>query len=162
MQLAAIEIARNLIGIEDAVMEEFKTNSTKIIKRIHNNQENLSDSKITIENVKKTMWLGSYTCNLVPNTVVANIYGELKVNERHRHRYKFNNDFQDIFEKNGVKFSGFSEDKEIVEAIELPKLLWFVGVQFHLEFKSKPFEAHPLFTEFIKAAINYKKNVNFV
>ncbi|HJD63380.1 MAG TPA: CTP synthase [Rickettsia endosymbiont of Degeeriella rufa] len=155
MQLAAIEIARNLIGFKDAITEEFKTAGTKIIERINKNDEDFNPSDITIENVKKTMRLGSYTCNLVSDSITANAYGELKISERHRHRYKFNNDFQDIFEKNGVKFSGFSEDKKIVEAIELPKLLWFVGVQFHPEFKSKPFEAHPLFIGFVEAAIKY-------
>lgn len=158
MQLATIEIARNLVGIEDAVTEEFKTAGTKIIEKISKHDEDFNPLDITIENVKKTMRLGSYTCNLVSDSITANAYGELKISERHRHRYKFNNDFQDIFEKNGVKFSGFSEDKKIVEAIELPKLQWFVGVQFHPEFKSKPFEAHPLFIKFVEAAIKYTKN----
>lgn len=160
MQLAAIEIGQNLIGIKDAVSEEFKIDGNKIIERINNNQENLDDSKITIENVKKTMRLGSYECSLVPNSIAANAYGKLNINERHRHRYKFNNDFQDIFEQNGVSFSSFSQDKEIVEVIELPKLRWFVGVQFHPEFKSKPFDAHPLFIEFVKAAAEYNKIKN--
>ncbi|HJD55826.1 MAG TPA: CTP synthase [Rickettsia endosymbiont of Pyrocoelia pectoralis] len=157
MQLAAIEIARNLIGIKDAVSEEFTIDGNRIIERINKEYKDLDDSKITIENVKKTMRLGSYSCNLVSETIAANAYGKLQINERHRHRYKFNNDFQDIFEQNGVSFTGFSEDKEIVEIIELPKLQWFVGVQFHPEFKSKPFEAHPLFIEFVKAAAKYSK-----
>lgn len=152
MQLATIEIAQNLIGIKDAVTEEFKVDCTKIIEKINKNCE---DSKITIENVKKTMRLGSYPCSLVASTIAANAYKSLEINERHRHRYKFNNEFQNIFEKNGVVFSGFSKDEEIVEIIELPELRWFVGVQFHPEFKSKPFEAHPLFIQFIKAAIEY-------
>ncbi|CAK6515393.1 CTP synthase [Rickettsia helvetica] len=203
MQLATIEIAQNLIGIKDAVTEEFKVDGTKIIEKINKNRE---DSKITIENrhlsklayreefegdteyrtvaytnvredlsagstyklplevefgkmsdVKKTMRLGSYPCSLVANTIAANAYKSLEINERHRHRYKFNNEFQNIFEKNGVVFSGFSKDEEIIEIIELPALRWFVGVQFHPEFKSKPFEAHPLFIEFVKAAIEYNK-----
>ncbi|MCC8461696.1 MAG: CTP synthase [Rickettsia endosymbiont of Ecitomorpha arachnoides] len=154
MQLATIEIAQNLIGIKDAVTEEFKVDGTKIIEKINKNCE---DSKITIENVKKTMRLGSYPCSLVASTIAANAYKSLEINERHRHRYKFNNEFQNIFEKNGVVFSGFSKDEEIVEIIELPELRWFVGVQFHPEFKSKPFEAHPLFIQFIKAAIEYNK-----
>jgi len=158
MQLAAIEIARNLIGIKDAVTEEFKAAGIKIIEKINKSDEGLNPLNITIENVKKTMRLGSYPCVLVSNTFIAKAYKETKINERHRHRYKFNNDFQEIFEKNGVKFSGFSQDKEIVEAIELPLLRWFVGVQFHPEFKSKPFEAHPLFIEFVKAAIEYNKS----
>ncbi|WP_341787714.1 CTP synthase [Rickettsia endosymbiont of Cantharis rufa] len=152
MQLAMIEIAQNLIGIKDAVTEEFKVDGTKIIEKINKSCEN---SKITIENVKKTMRLGSYPCSLIPNTIAANAYNKLEINERHRHRYKLNNDFQNIFEKNGIVFSGFSEDKQIVEIIELPFLRWFVGVQFHPEFKSKPFEAHPLFIQFVKAAIEY-------
>ena len=203
MQLATIEMAQNLIGIKDAVTEEFKVDGTKIIEKINKNCE---DSKITIENrhlskvayreefegdterrtaaytnvredsstgstyklpleakfgkmsdVKKTMRLGSYPCSLVASTIAANAYKSLEINERHRHRYKFNNEFQNIFEKNGVVFSGFSKDEEIVEIIELPELRWFVGVQFHPEFKSKPFEAHPLFIQFIKAAIEYNK-----
>lgn len=157
MQLAAIEIARNLIGIKDAVTEEFKEVGTKIIEKVNKKDGDFNPLNITIENVKKTMRLGSYSCKLTPDTIIAKAYGKLDIDERHRHRYKFNNDFQDVFEKNGVKFSGFSQDKEIVEAIELPKLLWFIGVQFHPEFKSKPFEAHPLFIEFIKAAIKYNK-----
>ena len=154
IQLATIEIAQNLIGIKDAVTEEFKVDGTKIIEKINKNCE---DSKITIENVKKTMRLGSYPCSLVASTIAANAYKSLEINERHRHRYKFNNEFQNIFEKHGIVFSGFSKDEEIVEIIELPLLRWFVGVQFHPEFKSKPFEAHPLFIQFIKAAIEYNK-----
>ncbi|MGX6960442.1 MAG: CTP synthase [Rickettsia endosymbiont of Pentastiridius leporinus] len=160
MQLAAIEIGQNLIGIKDAISEEFKIDGNKIIERINKQYKDLDESKITIENVKKTMRLGSYTCNLVPNSIAANAYRKLEINERHRHRYKFNNDFQDIFEQNGVKFSGFSHDKEIIEVIELPELRWFVGVQFHPEFKSKPFEAHPLFIEFVKTAAEYNKIKN--
>ncbi|WP_347938700.1 CTP synthase [Rickettsia oklahomensis] len=157
MQLATIEIARNLIGIKDAVSEEYKVAGTKIIEKICKDDANLINSNITNENVKKTMRLGSYPCSLVANTIAANAYKSLEISERHRHRYKFNNEFQNIFEKNGVKFSGFSKDKEIVEIIELPSLRWFIGVQFHPEFKSKPFEAHPLFTAFVKATIEYNK-----
>lgn len=157
MQLAAIEIARNLIGIKDAVTEEFKAAGTKIIEKINENEEDFNPHNITKENVKKTMRLGSYSCSLAPNSIIAEAYGKLDIEERHRHRYKFNNNFQNIFEENGVKFSGFSQDKEIVEAIELPLLKWFIGVQFHPEFKSKPFEAHPLFIKFVKAAIEHNK-----
>ncbi|ADE29902.1 CTP synthase [Rickettsia prowazekii] len=201
MQLATIEIAQNLIGIQDAVTEEFKIKGTKIIEKINKNCEdatikiknahiskctyseafecdastvytnihedsnNLSTDKLQIEtnfrnmsDIEKTMRLGAYPCNLVANTIAANAYKSLEINERHRHRYKFNNEFQNIFEQHGVVFSGFSQNKQIVEIIELPELRWFVGVQFHPEFKSKPFEAHPLFIQFIKATIEYNKS----
>ncbi|MFY9590151.1 CTP synthase [Rickettsia endosymbiont of Halotydeus destructor] len=154
MQLALIEIARNILGIKDANSEEFSNNGTKIIKAI-NKLEN--ESAPIQDNIKNTMQLGSTPCILCANTLVAKAYQTLKINERHRHRYKFNNNFKNSFKKIGIKFSGFSLDKKLVEVIEIPSHMWFVGVQFHPEFKSKPFEPHPLFIDFIRASIEYSK-----
>ena len=102
------------------------------------------------------MRLGAYPCKINPGTIMQKAYGADEVNERHRHRYEFNNDFREIFEKNGMIFSGTSPDGLLVEAIELPANDFFVGVQYHPEFKSRPNHAHPLFREFIRASLKNK------
>lgn len=150
MQMAVVEYARNILGIKDANSGEFSENGKDLVIDIMNDQK-----KIT----KKggTMRLGKYPCEIADGTRLLDIYKEKNISERHRHRYEFNNDYRDIFVKNGLVLSGLSPDGRLVEAVELKEHPWFVGVQFHPEFKSRPNRAHPLFREFIKAAKLYKE-----
>jgi CTP synthase len=99
-----------------------------------------------------TMRLGKYPCRLVPDSVSAALYGTTEISERHRHRYEFNNDFREVLQNAGLKLAGLSPDGSLVEVVELPNHPWFVGAQFHPEFKSRPNRAHPLFRGFIEAA----------
>jgi len=104
------------------------------------------------------MRLGSYPAELLNNSLIRNIYRSKIITERHRHRYEVNINYKDQFEKKGLLFSGNSPDKSLPEIIELKNHPWFVGVQFHPEFKSRPFTPHPLFSSFIKAANNRRTN----
>jgi len=99
-----------------------------------------------------TMRLGGFPCSLVPGTVAAEAYGATEISERHRHRYEFANDYREPLEKAGLVLSGTSPDRKLVEMIELKELPYFVGCQFHPEFKSKPLTPHPLFSRFVRAA----------
>ena len=103
-----------------------------------------------------TMRLGSYEAKLKENSMIKKIYGKKMIEERHRHRYEVNINFRDRFEKKGMIFSGLSPDDTLPEIIELKNHPWFIGVQFHPEFKSRPLSPHPLFSSFIKASKNYK------
>jgi CTP synthase len=105
------------------------------------------------------MRLGSYPCNLVPGSHVAEIYGADRVDERHRHRYEVNIAYKDVLEKVGYKFSGLSPDGDLPEIVEITDHPWFIGVQFHPELKSKPFAPHPLFESFIEAAVKQSRLV---
>ena len=99
-----------------------------------------------------TMRLGAYPCTIKENSLMQKSYGKSEVFERHRHRYEFNNEYREIFEKSGMKITGVSPNGVLVEAVEVPECKFFVGVQYHPEFKSRPNHAHPLFREFIRAA----------
>ena len=98
------------------------------------------------------MRLGAYPCKVRKGTVLERAYGTSEIAERHRHRYEFNNQYREAFEAAGMKIAGTSPDERLVEAVEIPKHRYFVGVQYHPEFKSRPNRAHPLFREFVKAA----------
>jgi CTP synthase len=147
MQLAVIEFARNVIKLEDVHSEEFCVCKNPIVQLINNQNVNLGG----------TMRLGEYACNIKLNSIVAEAYSQTTISERHRHRYIVNLNYKDSLEKNGMMCSSISEDKLYIEAVELKDHAWFVGVQFHPEFKSKPFAPHPLFTSFIKAAVDKKQ-----
>lgn len=142
MQVAAIEFARNVLGYPDANSTEMVPQTTAPIIRMMLEQVNIT---------KKggTMRLGSYPCKLIPKTKAFEAYQTNYVNERHRHRYEFNNDYRKEFEENGAIFSGINPDLDLVEIFELKAHPWFIGVQFHPEFQSKPQHAHPLFSAFI-------------
>ena len=103
------------------------------------------------------MRLGAYECLLAKNSKVREIYGAEKISERHRHRYEVNIDYRSDLEKAGLNFSGMSPDQRLPEIVEIPDHPWFVGVQFHPELKSKPFDPHPLFTSFVEAAIQQSR-----
>ena len=121
----------------------------------------IKDGKLikgTNKNLGGTMRLGSYEARLKKDTLISNIYKAQKISERHRHRYEVNINFRKEFEKKGMIFSGLSPDNKLPEIIELKDHPWFIGVQFHPEFKSRPLSPHPLFSSFIKAAkTNQKK-----
>ena len=103
------------------------------------------------------MRLGSYPCTLEEGTIARLAYGSKLIHERHRHRYEFNNKYKPLFEKNGMTLAGICEDRDLVEIIEIGTHPWFVGVQFHPEFKSRPTSPHPLFRSFVEAALSYRK-----
>jgi CTP synthase len=103
------------------------------------------------------MRLGAYPCRIVSPSVAHQIYGTTEISERHRHRYEVNNDYRDILVRHGMRLSGSSPDNMLVEMIELPEHPWFVGSQFHPEFKSRPRRPHPLFREFIKASLRHQE-----
>ena len=107
-----------------------------------------------------TMRLGAYPCVLQPESFAMEAYREAEISERHRHRYEFNNEYREILSKHGMRFTGLSPDKNLVEVIELPDHPWFLGCQFHPEFKSRPMEPHPLFKAFVGKALEeaWRKN----
>lgn len=146
MQCAVIELARNVINIEGADSTEFAPKTPFPVISLSPEQKN-------IEIKGGTMRLGTYSCKLDKGTLAYKIFKQEIIYERHRHRYEFNNSYKNDFSKNGIRFSGLNQDLNLVEIIELPNHPWFIGVQFHPEFKSRPNRAHPLFREFIKAAI---------
>lgn len=145
MQLSVIEYARNVLGYEDADSTELNPSTTHPVIDIMPDQKN-------IEDMGGTMRLGQYPCELMPGARCAGIYNETLIHERHRHRFEFNNDFKEELVRAGLAVSGTSPDGRLVEIVELPGHKWFVGVQFHPEFKSRPNRAHPLFRDFIRAA----------
>jgi CTP synthase len=109
------------------------------------------------DNLGGTMRLGAYECHLAPDSRVAGIYDTPVISERHRHRYEVNINYQEDLESAGLMFSGLSPDKELPEIVELRDHPWFIGVQFHPELRSKPFDPHPLFSSFIEAAVNQSR-----
>jgi len=145
MQLAVVEFARDILGLADANSGEFSETTKNAVIDIMDEQKSISDKG-------GTMRLGQYPCVITDGTKLLDIYGQKNISERHRHRYEFNNAYRDIMTANGLVLSGLSPDSKLVEAVELKDHPWFIGVQFHPEFKSRPNRAHPLFREFIKAA----------
>jgi CTP synthase len=149
MQISVIEFARNVLGLADANSGEFSSDSThEVIHIMPEQRKNMNE-----ENYGATMRLGAYPCILNKNSSSHEYYGDSKISERHRHRYEFNNDFRSDFEKAGMIIAGTSPDNHLVEIVELKDHPFYIGVQFHPEFKSRPDRPHPLFLGFIKAAI---------
>jgi CTP synthase len=146
MQCAVIEFARNCCGLTGANSSEFNANSAHPV--IH-----LMESQAAIRKKGGTMRLGAYRCQLKSGSLAHKAYGQGTVSERHRHRYEFNNDYRQTLEKQGLFISGLSPDGELVEMIEIPAHPWFIACQFHPEFQSTPLKAHPLFLNFIGAAM---------
>jgi CTP synthase len=149
MQLMCVEFARNVLNLKGANSTEFDPNTPHPVIDIMEEQKQ-------IEELGGTMRLGAYPCVLKEGTKVREIYKKEVIYERHRHRYEFNNAYRELFEKNGFVISGVSPDGRLVEVVELKDHPWFIGCQFHPEFKSKPFDPHPLFVSFIKACIDSK------
>jgi len=156
MQMAIIEFARNKLNIKKATSSEFGFGGTPIIGLISEWNKDGKLIKGTDKDLGGTMRLGLYEARLKENSLIRKIYKSKSIQERHRHRYEVNIAYKDQFEKNGLIFSGLSPDKKLPEIIELKNHPWFIAVQFHPEFKSRPLAPHPLFSSFIKAAKNYK------
>ena len=158
MQLALIEFARNELKIKNAGSTEISKNCTPIIGLI---EEWIKDGLIKKGDIKKlggTMRLGAYPAKLLKDSLVSKIYNSDTISERHRHRYEVNISYKHKFEKKGMLFSGLSNNHALTEVIELKNHPWFIGVQYHPEFKSRPLDPHPLFVSFIKAAKKKIKN----
>ncbi|MDZ5647835.1 CTP synthase [Nitrospirillum sp. BR 11828] len=155
MQMAVIEASRHLAGLEDAGSSEFGHKYKHPVVGLMTEwvRGNDTEKRGAEGDLGGTMRLGAYPCQLLPGSKVAEVYGANHIEERHRHRYEVNITYKDQLEKVGLKFSGLSPDGELPEIVEIPSHPWFIGVQFHPELKSKPFEPHPLFTSFISAAI---------
>ncbi len=160
MQCAVIEFARNVAGIADANSEEFAENCPHKVIYWMSEWADPNTGHTVRRHVDSdkggTMRLGAYDCKLVPDSHAFKAYGTENIQERHRHRYEFNNNYLDELRDKGMLFSGTSPDGELVEIVELPNHPWFVGCQFHPEFKSTPMKAHPLFRDFIAAAKSMK------
>jgi len=150
MQMAAIEFARNVCGLKNATSKEFNGDD---VKGQRNFVIHMMEDQKDLDKKGGTMRLGSFACTLAKGSVVKKIYKKSIVHERHRHRFEFNNKFRALFEKNGMSLSGICEDRNLVEILEIPDHLFYVGVQFHPEFKSKPLMPHPLFTQFVKSSL---------
>ena len=150
MQIAVIEFARNVAGIKDADSSEFAPDANCVIDLMPDQHGNIPKGG--------TMRLGAYTCDIKDGTMLSNAYGEKEIRERHRHRWEFNNEYRERLTDAGLVISGTSPDGRLVEAVELADNDFFVGVQFHPEFKSRPNHAHPLFREFIKASLSKRIN----
>ena len=149
MQVAVIEFARNVAGLKGANSTEFDPNPAYPVVDFLPDQRDISEKG-------GTMRLGSYPCVLAPGSLAANAYGAREIQERHRHRYEVNNEFRDALVAKGMKLSGTSPDRSLVEMIELGEHPYFVGCQFHPEFKSRPQSPHPLFQSFIAAALRQR------
>ncbi|MCP8890696.1 CTP synthase [Sphingomonas faeni] len=160
MQMACVEGARDLAGIPNASSTEFGPTDEPVVGMITEwmGREGL-ETRAAEGDMGGTMRLGAYDAKLTGNSVVASIYGGTEISERHRHRYEVNTGYKEALEQGGLVFSGMSPDGTLPEIVERPDHPWFVGVQFHPELKSKPFDPHPLFASFIEAAVKQSRLV---
>jgi len=163
MQMACIEVARNLGGMEEASSSEFGPTNQPLVGLMteweteEESGDRRKEKRSEGSDLGGTMRLGAYEAWLRPNSQVATIYGGNRISERHRHRYEVNSSYIETLEKVGLQFTGMSPDGKLPEIVELEQAVhpWFVGVQFHPELKSRPFEPHPLFVSFVSAAIDH-------
>jgi CTP synthase len=154
MQMACIEAARNLAGIEGANSTEFGPAKEPVVGLMTEwLKGNMLEKRQASGDLGGTMRLGAYEAALAPGSRIADIYGKTRISERHRHRYEVNIDYKERLESCGLVFAGMSPDGVLPETVEYPDHPWFVGVQYHPELKSRPFEPHPLFASFIAAAV---------
>ena len=158
MQMAVIEFARNKLNIKNATSSEFGPSKASVVGLMSEWTKDGKLMKGTDKDLGGTMRLGSYEARLKKDTKISKIYNSLKIQERHRHRYEVNINYRKDFENRGMIFSGLSPDNKLPEIVELKDHPWFIGVQFHPEFKSRPLAPHPLFSSFIKAAKINSKN----
>lgn len=149
MQMAVIEFARNVLKLENANSTEMDANTLHPVI-------DLMEEQKSVKNKGGTMRLGAWDCALISKSKVAKIYGTEKISERHRHRYEFNSDYRNQIEKGGMQTTGLNPKTDLVEIIEIPEHPWFVGVQYHPEYKSTVANPHPLFVAFVKAALKHK------
>ena len=151
MQCAVIEFARNVIGFKEAHSTEINSDTSYPVISMMEEQKEL-------KNLGGTMRLGAYDCHVEKDSLLHKIYENDVISERHRHRYEFNNKYMKDFEENGVVFSGKNKVNNLMETIEIPDHPWFIGVQYHPEYKSRVVNPHPLFISFIKAALTHQTN----
>ena len=165
MQMAVIEAARNLAGVKDAGSEEFdhEAGQKRFTPVVYHLKEWVQGNHIVARKVGDdkggTMRLGAYSASLAQGSKVAQIYGATNIEERHRHRYEVDTKYREKLEACGLVFSGMSPDGKLPEIVEVKDHPWFIGVQFHPELKSKPFAPHPLFADFVRAAIEMSRLV---
>jgi len=150
MQMMVIEFARNVLGYSDA-------NSREMDEKTPHNVIDIMEEQKNISNMGGTMRLGAYECVLRQGSRVFNIYKKENIQERHRHRYEFNNEYQKEFEKHGMMCVGKNPESDLVEIVEIPTLKWYIGTQYHPEYQSTVLKPHPLFVDFVKTAIANKK-----
>lgn len=150
MQMAVVEFARHVCGMEGANSTEFDSRSPYPVIDLMDEQRSITDKG-------GTMRLGSYECEIPPDTRCFKIYGKPVISERHRHRYEFNSKYREMLEEKGLRAGGLSPDGKLVELVEYGDHPWFVGCQFHPEFKSRPMDPHPLFASYIEACVEYGK-----
>ena len=155
MQMAVIEFSRNVLGLKDA-------NSTEMSEDTPYPVIDLMESQKNVVNKGGTMRLGAWDCELIDGSISKDAYQTVTIEERHRHRYEFNNDYKKQIEAAGMKTTGLNPETGLVEIVEIPDHNWFVGVQYHPEYKSTVANPHPLFVAFVKAALNFMKNNNSV
>ncbi|UCD82387.1 MAG: CTP synthase [Desulfobacterales bacterium] len=162
MQIAVIEFARNVAGLKDANSSEFNEFTPDaviyLILEWFDERTGTIQRRDASSDKGATMRLGAYPCRIVKDTLAYRAYGEQEISERHRHRYEFNNDYKSLLAEKGLVISGTSPSGDLVEIIEIEDHPWFLGCQFHPEFKSRPMSPHPLFRDFIQAALEHKKN----
>ena len=151
MQMAVIEFARNVLGLA-------KANSTEMDEKTPYPVISLMEEQKNVVNKGGTMRLGAWECKLKTDSIAFKVYGNTNIEERHRHRYELNNEYKSQIEEAGMKTTGMNPETGLVEIIEIPDHPWFVGVQYHPEYKSTVANPHPLFVAFVKAALNFKKN----
>jgi CTP synthase len=151
MQMAVIEYARNVLGLKDANSTEMKETTSNPVIDLMESQKNITDKG-------GTMRLGAWDCQLKEGSIAREVYGKANIKERHRHRYEFNNAYKQQIEDAGMIATGLNPDTNLVEIIEIPTHNWFVGVQYHPEYKSTVANPHPMFVAFVKAALNFKKD----
>ena len=161
MQIAVIEFARNLVGLKNAHSQEFDKNTPfpviYLMTEWYDDKTETLQKRDIASDKGGTMRLGAYPCEIKKDSLAHTAYGISSISERHRHRYEFNNAFKEKLEEKGLVISGTSPDGELVEMVELKDHPWFLGCQFHPEFKSRPMNPHPLFREFIRASLAYAK-----
>jgi CTP synthase len=157
MQLATVEFARHVAGLDKAHSIEFDKHSPHpvifLMREWFDHRSNHIIRRDETSNLGGTMRLGAYPCILEPNSLALDAYQYQEISERHRHRYEFNNDYREVLGKHGMRFTGLSPDKNLVEIMEIPDHPWFLGCQFHPEFKSRPMAPHPIFKAFVGKAL---------
>ena len=149
MQVAVIEYARHICGMDDANSTEFDQKTTHPVISLQEEQKG-------IKAMGATMRLGAYPCRIKAGSLMNRCYGRDEIRERHRHRYEFNDAFRARFEEGGMRVAGVNPERGLVEIVEITGHPWFVGVQYHPEFKSRPNRPHPLFCDFVGAALKLK------
>ena len=164
MQLATVEFARHVAGLDKAHSMEFDKHTPHpviyLMREWFDYKNNRVIRRDETSDFGGTMRLGAYPCLLEPDSLAHQAYGCREISERHRHRYEFNNEYREVLGKEGMRFTGLSPDQKLVEIIELIDHPWFLGCQFHPEFKSRPMEPHPIFKAFVKAALDQARKTN--